>query len=189
MGGLSGGRASGPGGPAGRLIRRARSAGGRVRQALKSGGAKAGSRPVSSHEPAYPLGPRFAGPRQGLTMGSAPSTPDRSALRRKSTGCRTAPASTRQLGIRRRLRPTPCPPTQRHGASASRWEWRRGDGRPATSAPGTGSGAASRGAGRWGFKGVAESPCQTVRVKHGVGVNGHRKLHRSGHRKLHTWRK
>ena len=29
-----------PGGPAGRLIRRARSAGGRVRQALKSGGAK-----------------------------------------------------------------------------------------------------------------------------------------------------
>ena len=75
MGGLSGGRASGPGGPAGRLIRRARSAGGRVRQALKSGGAKAGSRPVSSHEPAYPLGPRFAGPRQGLTMGSAPSTP------------------------------------------------------------------------------------------------------------------
>ena len=37
------GRASGPGGPARRLIRRARSAGGRVRQALKSGGAKAGS--------------------------------------------------------------------------------------------------------------------------------------------------
>ena len=63
------------------------------------------------------------------------------------------------------LRPTPCPPTRRHGASASRREWRRGDGRPATSAPGTGSGAASRGAGRWGFKGVAESPCQTVRVK------------------------
>ena len=75
MGGLPGGRASGPGGPAGRLIRRARSAGGRVRQALKSGGAKAGSRPVSSHEPAYPLGPRFAGPRQGLAGGCAPFDP------------------------------------------------------------------------------------------------------------------
>ena len=133
------------------------------------GGPRLAPDTVRRHEPAYPLGPRFAGPRQGLTMGSAPSTPDRSALRRKSTGCRTAPASTRQLGIRRRLRPTPCPPTRRHGASGSRREWRRGDGRPATSAPGTGSGAASRGAGRWGFKGVAESPCQTVRVKHGVG--------------------
>ena len=43
LGGLSRGRASGPGGRTGPLIRRARSAGGRVRQALKSGGAKAGS--------------------------------------------------------------------------------------------------------------------------------------------------
>ena len=31
--------------------------------------------PVSSHEPAYPLGPRFAGPRQGLARDSAPSIP------------------------------------------------------------------------------------------------------------------
>ena len=43
LGCVSRGRASGPGGPARRLIRRARGAGGRVRQALKSGGAKAGS--------------------------------------------------------------------------------------------------------------------------------------------------
>ncbi len=47
LGGPSRGRASGPGGPARRLIRRARSAGGRVRQALKSGGAKAGSCPLA----------------------------------------------------------------------------------------------------------------------------------------------
>ena len=29
----------------------------------------------SGREPAYPLGPRFAGPRQGLARGSAPSIP------------------------------------------------------------------------------------------------------------------
>ena len=36
--------------------------------------------PLKVRKPAYPLGPRFAGPRQGLAGGSAPSTPDRSAL-------------------------------------------------------------------------------------------------------------
>ena len=30
---------------------------------------------VRSHESAYPLGPRFAGPRQGLAGGCAPSDP------------------------------------------------------------------------------------------------------------------
>ena len=29
----------------------------------------------SGHKPAYPLGPRFAGPRQGLAGGCAPSDP------------------------------------------------------------------------------------------------------------------
>ena len=58
-----------------REVMEAALAGGRVRQALKSGGAKAGSRPVTCHEPAYPLGPRFAGPRQGLGGGCAPFDP------------------------------------------------------------------------------------------------------------------
>ena len=76
LGCVSRGRASGPGGPAGRLIRRARSAGGRVRQALKSGGAKAGSRPVSSHEPAYPFGATLRGSPAGAGEGgSAPFDP------------------------------------------------------------------------------------------------------------------
>ena len=35
----------------------------------------AGSRPAIGREPAYPLGPRFAGPRQGLARDSAPSIP------------------------------------------------------------------------------------------------------------------
>ena len=35
----------------------------------------AGSRPAIGREPAYPLGPRFAGPRQGLAGGCAPSDP------------------------------------------------------------------------------------------------------------------
>ena len=92
LGGLSGRRASRPGGRTGSLIRRARSVGGRVRQALKSGGAKAGSRPVSSHEPAYPLGPRFAGPRQGLArVAPPPSIPWTPALRQAMA--RTRPAA------------------------------------------------------------------------------------------------
>ena len=45
--------AGGPGGPTDQLIRRALSAGGRIRQALKSGSAKAGSGPVTGHEPAH----------------------------------------------------------------------------------------------------------------------------------------
>ena len=35
-------------------------------------------------EPVYPLGPRFARPRQGLARGSAPSIPQRPRLRRSS---------------------------------------------------------------------------------------------------------
>ena len=51
-------------------------------------------------------------------MGSAPSTPDRSALRRKSTGCLTAPASTRQLGD-----PTP-PATDTMSPNPAAWRVR-----------------------------------------------------------------
>ena len=91
-----------------------------------------------------------------------PRPPTGPRSRRKSTGCRTAPASTRQLGIRRRLRPTPCPPTRRHGASASRREWGGGWCRFATSAPTTGSVVGSSGAGSWGFEGGRRSPCQAA---------------------------
>ena len=77
----------GPGGRTGSLIRRARSVGGRVRQALKSGGAKAGSRPVSSHEPAYPVYNTGAG------EGWSPSIPPESALTRISRPVAPAPVS------------------------------------------------------------------------------------------------
>ena len=33
---------------------------------------------LTCHEPAYPLGPRFADPRQGLARGCAPSDPPNS---------------------------------------------------------------------------------------------------------------
>ena len=36
---------------------------------------RAGSEHLTVQEPAYPLGPRFAGPRQGLAGGCAPSDP------------------------------------------------------------------------------------------------------------------
>ena len=36
---------------------------------------RAGSEHLTVQEPAYPLGPRFAGPRQGLARDSAPSIP------------------------------------------------------------------------------------------------------------------
>ena len=48
-------------------------------------------------KPGYPLGPRFAGPQQGLTRGSAPSTPDRSALRTGFADHRPPPCRSRRL--------------------------------------------------------------------------------------------
>ena len=47
---------------------------------------------VSRHEPAYPLGPRFAGPRQGLAGGCAPSDPP------NGNGTSWALAATRSRG-------------------------------------------------------------------------------------------
>ncbi len=101
-------------------------------------------------------------PGRGWRGAPPPRPPTGPRSRRKSTGCRTAPASTRQLGIRRRLRPTPCPTTRRHGASASRREWGGGWCRFATSAPTTGSVVGSSGAGSWGFEGGRRSPCQAA---------------------------
>ena len=49
-------------------MRRVEPAGSRARRRGLSDAAKAG-------EPAYPLGPRFAGPRQGLARGCAPYDP------------------------------------------------------------------------------------------------------------------
>ena len=69
----------------------------RRRRAL-SDAAKAG-------EPAYPLGPRFAGPRQGLAKGvSPPSIPWRPALRRSSraAGFALLPSCRRALMANRR---------------------------------------------------------------------------------------
>ena len=39
------------------------------------GGPRLAPDTVRRHEPAYPLGPHFAGPRQGLAGGCAPSDP------------------------------------------------------------------------------------------------------------------
>ena len=39
---------------------------------------------ANAGESAYPLGPRFAGPRQGLARGSTPSIPQNPALRRSA---------------------------------------------------------------------------------------------------------
>ena len=47
---------------------------------------RAGSEHLTVHEPAYPLGPRFAGPRQGLARGG--SAPLRSPGRPRSGGVR-----------------------------------------------------------------------------------------------------
>ena len=101
LGGVPGRQESRPGGRTGSLIRRARSVGGRVRQALKSGGAKAGSEHLTVQEPAYPLGPPFAGPRQGLArVAPPPSIPWTPALRQ-------AMARTRPAGRAHRRQPQP----------------------------------------------------------------------------------
>ena len=47
---------------------------------------RAGSEHLTVQEPAYPLGPRFAGPRQGPGGGCAPSTPLEARTRAEVTG-------------------------------------------------------------------------------------------------------
>ena len=64
------------------------------------------SGPEPEPEPAYPLGPRFAGPRQGLAGGSAPSTPPPTiALLRsaREAGSRPFPRCRRGLMADRRI--------------------------------------------------------------------------------------
>ena len=45
---------------------------------------------LTCHEPAYPLGPRFAGPRQGLAGGCAPFDPPASRTAAGAAGVRGA---------------------------------------------------------------------------------------------------
>ena len=66
------------------------------------GGPRLAPDTVRRHEPAYPLGPRFAGPRQGLAGGCAPSDPP-TATAHPGRWTRRVGADPRQRGGARRV--------------------------------------------------------------------------------------
>ena len=137
------------------------------------------SRAVTVCEPADPLGPRFARPRQGLARGSAPSSPKdaRAPLLRACSPSVRAVSGRARWSLARRLRSRSMARAGavhvRLRAIVGRRELAGGVRaaamtvrRSAGSAPATGFGGRcppparcpGSGAGSWGFKGGAASP-------------------------------